>query len=76
MAGTTGLPFWINLGDGFATASSAKTKGVKPLMAGMACPFFGAGAFECTSDSIIFSMMTKVGGAEGILHRRSCKYSS
>ena len=76
MAGTTGLPFWINLEDGFAIAGSAKTKGVKPSMASMACPFFRAGALESTGDSIISSMMTEVGGVEGILHRRSRKYSS
>ena len=46
MAGTTGLRFWINLEDGFAIAGSAKTKGVKPSMAGMACPFFRAGALN------------------------------
>ena len=57
------------------TAGSAKTKGVKPSTVGMACPFFGAGAFESTGDSVISSIMIKVEGAEGILHKRSCKYS-
>ena len=58
------------------TAGSAKTKGVKPSTVGMACPFFGADAFESTGDSIISSIMIKVEGVEGILHKRSCKYSS
>ena len=76
MVGTTGLPFWINLGDGSTTASNAKTKGVKPLMAGMACPFIGASASKSIGDSVISSITTKVGGAGGILHKHSCKYSS
>ena len=76
IAGTTGVPSWINLGDDSTTASNAKTKGVKPSMASMACPFFGARASESTSDFVISSIMTEVGGAGGILHKRSCNYSS
>ena len=70
------VPFWINPGYGFVTTSNAKTRGVKPLMAGMVCPFSGAGTLESTGDSIISSIMTEVGGAGGILHKLSCKYSS
>ena len=58
------------------TAGSAKTKRVKPLTIGMACPFFGAGTSESTGDFVISSIMIKVEGAEGILHKHSCKYSS
>ena len=58
------------------TAGSAKTREVKPLMVGMACTFFRANAFEPTGDSVISSIMIEVKGAEGILHKRSCKYSS
>ena len=58
------------------TASSAKTKGVKLSTVSMACPFFGANAFESIGDSVISSIMIKVEGVEGILHKRSCKYSS
>ena len=58
------------------TAGSAKTKGVKPLTIGMACPFFGAGTSESTGDFVISSIMIKVEGAKGILHKHSCKYSS
>ena len=72
----TRVPFCINPRDGSATASSAKTRGVKPLMASMVCPFFGDGAPESTSDSIIFLIMIEVGGHGGILHKHFCKYSS
>ena len=63
------------------TVGNAKTKGVKPSMAGMVCPFFGAGTLESAGDSIISSIMTEVGGAgvlipRGTLQRHSCKYSS
>ena len=58
------------------TAGIAKTKGVKPSTVGMACPFFGAGTSESTGDFVISSIMIKVEGAEGILHKHSCKYSS
>ena len=44
MAGMTVVPFWINLGYGFAATGNAKTRGVKPSMVVMAYPFFGAGA--------------------------------
>ena len=57
-------------------AGNAKTRGVKPSTVGMVCPFFGANAPKCISDSIISSIMTKVGGGEGILQKRSHKYSS
>ena len=76
MAGMTGVPFWINLRDASTIASNAKTKGVKPLMAGMACPFIGASTPESIGNSVISSITTEVSGAEGILHKRSCKYSS
>ena len=42
----------------------------------MAYPFFGAGASESTGDFVISSTMIEVKGAEGILHKHSCKYSS
>ena len=58
------------------TASSARTRGVKPSMASMACPSFGVGAFESTGNFVISSKTTKVGGVGGILHKHSCKYSS
>ena len=74
MVGRTWVPFWINPRNGSTTAGSANTWGVKPLMAGMAYPFFGASAFESTGDSIISSIMTKVEGAGGILHKCSFKY--
>ena len=76
MAGTIGVPFLVNPGDDSMTASNAKTRGVKTSMAGMACPFFGSGASESTSDFVISSIMTEVEGARGILHKRSYKYSS
>ena len=57
-------------------AGSAKTREVKPSMVGMASTFFGANAFEPTGDSVISSIMIEVKGAEGILHKHSCKYSS
>ena len=76
MAGMTELPFYINPKDGFAIADGNKTRGVKPSIVGMACPFFGASAPESISDSVISSIMTKVRGARGILYKRSCKYSS
>ena len=76
VAGMMGVPFWINLGDGFATTGNAKTRGVKPSMASMACPFFGAGAPKSISDSIISLITTEVGRAGGILHKCSCKNSS
>ena len=41
MAGTIGVPFWINLGDGSTTTGSAKAKGIKPSMVNIACPFCG-----------------------------------
>ena len=66
MAGTIGVPFWINPRDGSTIVGKAKTKGVKPSMVGMACPFFGAGALESTSDSMISLITTEVGGV-GIL---------
>ena len=58
------------------TAGNSKIKGVKPLTIGMACPFFGAGTSESTGDFVISSIMIKVEGVEGILHKHSCKYSS
>lgn len=76
MVGTIEVPFWINIVDGFATAGSAKIRGVKPSMEGMVCPFFGVATPESTSDSIMPSIMTKVRGVGGILHKRSRKYSS
>ena len=76
IAWTTGVPFLVNPGDDSMTASNAKTRGVKTSMAGMACPFFGSGASESTSDFVISSIMTEVEGARGILHKRSYKYSS
>ena len=72
----TGIPFWINLGDGFATAGSAKTKGLKPSMAGMTCPFFGVDAPKSIDDSVISSITTEARGARGVLHKHSCKYLS
>ena len=76
MGGMTKVPFWINPEDGFATAGNTKTRGVKPLMAGMVCPFFGAGTLESVGDYVISSIITEVGCAGGILHKLSCKYSS
>ena len=81
MEGTTSDSFQINLGDGFATAGNAKTKGVKPSMTSIVCPFFRAGALESIGDSMISSITTKVRGASvpilgQTLQRRSCKYSS
>ena len=73
MAGSIGVPFWINPRDGSVTTGNAKTR-VKPSMDGMACPFFVASALESTSDSVISLIMTEVKGARGILHKRSCKY--
>ena len=70
------VPFWINPGDGFVTTSNAMTRGVKPLMAGMVCPFFGAGTLESVGDYVISLIITEVGCAGGILHKLSCKYSS
>ena len=58
-----------------------KIKGAKPLMVDGVCSFFGDGTPESTGDSIISSIMTKVGGA-GILNHgrtlqwRSCMYLS
>ena len=57
MAGTTGVPFWINLGNNSAIAGNAKIKRVKPSMTGMVCHFFGAGALEPTGDSEIPSIL-------------------
>lgn len=42
------------------TVGNAKTKGVKPLMVGMTRPFFGAGASESISDSVISSIIIEV----------------
>jgi len=67
MVGTTGFPFYINPGDGSATTGNAKTKGVEPSMASMACPFFGAGAPKSTSDSMISLIMTEVGEASVLI---------
>ena len=67
IAGTIGVPFWINPGDDSMTAGSAKTRGIKPSMSDMAYSFFGVGASESTGDSVISSIMIKVEGAEGIL---------
>jgi len=67
MVGMTRVPFWINLGDDSGITGYVKTKGAKPSMAGMVCPFFGASAPKSIGDSIIFSMATKVRGAGGIL---------
>ena len=58
------------------TAGSAKTKGVKPLTVGMACPFFGAGTSESIGDFVISSITTEVEGAGGTLHKCSHKYLS
>ena len=76
IAWTTGVPFLVNPGDDSMTASNAKTRGVKPSMAGMAYPFFGDGISESTGDFVISLITTKAQGARGILHKRSCKYSS
>ena len=76
MEGTTGVPFQINPRDGSTTVGSAKIRGVKPSMADMACPFFRAGTPESTGDFVISLITTKVGGAGGILYKRSHKYSS
>ena len=76
IVGMIEVPFWINPRDGFATAGNAKTRGVKPSMAGMAYPFFGDGISESTGDFVISLITTKAQGARGILHKRSCKYSS
>ena len=54
------------------TASSTKTRVVKPSMAGMACPFFGASALESTGDSIISLITTEVGEAGGSVVASSC----
>ena len=75
MVGTKGVPFWINPRDDSTIIGNAKTKGAKPSTSGTVCPFFGAGAPESIGDSFS-SIMTKVRGAEGILHRCSRKYSS
>ena len=50
-------------------------------MAGMVCPFFGAGTLKSTGDSIISSVTTKVKGTgililKETLQRHSYKYSS
>ena len=76
MVGTIRIPFWKNPRDGFSTGGSAKTKGVKPSMASMACPFFEAGAPESIGDFVISSITTEVEGAGGTLHKCSHKYSS
>lgn len=76
MARTTRVPFQINPGDGFATAGSIEIRGVKPSMAGVACPLFGAGTLESTGDSMISLTITEVRGAGGIPDKNSCKYSS
>ena len=36
------------------TVGNAKTRGIKPSMVSMACPFFRASASESIGDSIIF----------------------
>lgn len=81
MAKMTRVPFWINDGNCSTTTGNAKTKGVKPSMAGMVFHFFEVGAPESTDDSIISSIITEVrrGGVlipGRTLQRRSCKYSS
>ena len=76
IAGTIGVPFWINPGDGSTTTGSAKTQEEKPLTAGIACPFFGASSPKSTSDSVISSIKTEVRGARGIFHKHSRKYLS
>ena len=50
------------------TVGNAKTKAVKPSMAGMVCPFFKAGALESTCDFLISSIMTGVKGAGVLIH--------
>jgi len=55
---------------------SAKTRGAKLSMTSMVYPFFEASAPESTSDSVISSITTKVGGVGGILHKCFRKYSS
>ena len=50
-------------------------------MAGVVCPFFGAGTLKSTGDSIISSITTKVKGTgililKETLQRHSYKYSS
>ena len=78
MVGTTRIPFWTNPRDGSMILSKDKIKGAKPLMAGMACPFFGASTPKSVDDSTISSIMTVVGGASvlipgGNLQRHSHK---
>ena len=67
ITGTIKVPFWMDAGNDSTIASNTKTKGGKPSMADMACPFFGADAPESTVDSMISSMMTEVGGVGGNL---------
>ena len=74
--GMTEVPFLINLGDGSMTTGSAKTRGVKPSMASIACPFFGTSAPKSISDFVISSIMIDVDRVKGILHKHSYKYSS
>ena len=76
MVGIIGIPFWTNPRDGFSTGGSAKTKRVKPSMAGMAYPFFDAGAPKSIGDSTISLIITEVRRDRWTLHKRSRKYSS
>ena len=76
MARTIGVPFWINPRDDSVIADNIKTKEVKPSIADRICPFFEAGTPKSIGDFMISLIMTKVGGAGVVLHRRSRKYSS
>jgi len=46
IVGITEVPFWINPRNGFIVVASARTRGVKPLMASMVFPFFGVDALN------------------------------
>lgn len=69
MAEMTEVPYWINPRGGLTTTGNSKTKGVKPSMPGMVCPFFEASTLESISYSIISLITTKVIGASALIPR-------